>query len=264
MTTEIASSLPARKFVVLAPWETAIPSSFEAVYHDREVHAKLMSRMQQLRGRIYLEDGAITSSHLDSEGRHHMPGDAESWHLLRTRDDGSVSGCARILVHPRNVLYSQLRVASSALAKCPTWGPALRNCMELEIANAAKTGEYVTEPGGWALAEDLRGTTEALAIAVGALAWGQICGGSVGLMTATARHGSATMLRRLGGKPVELEGRPPAPYFDSSYGCEMELLRFESQALNSRFATLLERTRQLLVNSTVIEATSSHSSRIAA
>ena len=43
-----------------------------------------------------------------------MQGDEKSWHLLRVRNDGQIAGCARILVHPRDVTFSRLRIASSS------------------------------------------------------------------------------------------------------------------------------------------------------
>jgi hypothetical protein len=264
MTSDIQSLQSSRNFVLLAPRGAPIPGRFSSVHDDSDEYSKLIDSMQQLRGRVYLEDGAITPSELDFKGRHHMPGDKESWHLLRIRPDGSVSGCARILVHPRDVSFSQLRLASSALAKCATWGRAVRANVESEIAKARKLGQSFTEPGGWALAEDLRGSTEALSIVVGVLAWGQLFGGGVGFMTATVRHGSSTILRRLGGSPVDVEGRPATAYFDPAYGCDMELLRFDCQKLNPRFGALLDRTRRLLMGAPVIVASSEAAASMAA
>ena len=239
-------------FVMLAPQGGAIPERFRSVRDDEDQYLTLISQMQQLRGSIYERDGAISRSQLDSQGRHRLADDQDSWHLLRLREDGSVSGCARILVHPWTVSYRELRVASSALAKCGTFGRPIQSSMEAEIARARRTGKALVEPGGWALAEDLRGSSEALSIAVGALAWAQLVGGCVGFMTATVRHGSASILRRLGGSSVYVEGRPAPVYFDPAYNCEMELLKFDSNQLNPRFGGVLDRMRQLLLGTTVV------------
>jgi hypothetical protein len=264
MTTNKDTLQSSRNFVLLAPLGSALPGGFGTVHDDFDRHSALMSRMQQLRGRLYLDDGAIAKSDLDSQGRHHMPGDEASWHLLRMRADASLSGCARILAHPSDVSYSELRLASSALARCTTWGRGLRATMEAEIAKAREVGKALIEPGGWALAEDLRGSTEALSIAIGALAWAQLLGGCAAFMTATVRHGSSSFLRRMGGVPVEVEGRPSPAYFDPDYGCEMELLRFDSQALNPRFNAVFDKTRRLLVGAPVIVARAQASNRKAA
>lgn len=252
MISEYSDKYIDRGFLMLAPDGAAIPRAFRRVRDDEDQHFHLLGQMQRLRGKIYLQDGAICESQLDSQGRHRVDDDPQSWHLLRMRPDGSVSGCARILVHSESVAYPQLRVASSALAKCKTWGRSLQTSMEAEIRRARHTGKALVEPGGWALAEDLRGSTEALSIVVGALAWAQLVGGCVGFMTATVRHGSSSILRRLGGSPVNLEGRPAPAYFDPAYGCDMELLRFDSNALNPRFGGALENMRQLLMSTPVI------------
>jgi hypothetical protein len=246
------SSQANRSFVMLAPGGGEIPETFSSVTDDQDQHLSLMNQMQRLRGSIYLRDGAISSSQLDRHGRHRLPDDQDSWHLLRLRDDGSVSGCARILVHPWSVQYSQLRVASSALAMSRAFSRPVKAFMESEIARARRTGQALVEPGGWALAEDLRGSTEALSIVVGALAWAQLVGGAVGFMTATVRHGSASILRRLGGVPIHVKGLPAPAYFDPAYNCEMELLKFDSRNLNPRFGGVLDKMRELLLGAPVI------------
>jgi hypothetical protein len=254
MGSQYVNSNVDKTFVMLAPGGARIPGHFGCVQDDVDQHSSLLSQMQRLRGAVYLQDGAISKSQLDGSGRHRLPDDHQSWHLLRLREDGTVSGCARILVHGRDADYEELRVSSSALATCGTWGEALRSSMESEICKARINGRYVVEPGGWALAEDLRGSTEALSIVVGALAWAQLFGGCVGFMTATVRHGSSSILRRLGAAPVHVEGKGTSAYFDHAYGCDMELLRFDSSALNPRFGGVMEKMCKLLQGAPVIAA----------
>lgn len=238
-------------FIMLAPLRTGSPNRFGRVHHQEYERMSLMSQMQKLRGQTYLEDGAVTRSQLDDHDRHIMADDEDSWHLLRLRNDGSVSGCARILAHPPDVTYGQLRVSSCPLANSESWGGRVRNSIESEIFKARTQGRSIVEPGGWALAQDLRGSTEALSIVVGVLAWAQLSGGCVGFITATVRHGSASILRRLGGSPLDVDGQPAPAYFDPHYGCDMELLRFDCQGLNPRFGAALERTRNLLLSAPI-------------
>jgi hypothetical protein len=49
----------------------------------------------------------------------------------------------------------------------------------------------------------------------------------LGSCTATVRHGSASILRRLGGSSLVAHGTPLPSYFDPRFGCMMELLRFD-------------------------------------
>ena len=96
------------------------------------------------------------------------------------------------------------------------------------------------EIGGWALSAEIRGTAEALRMVLGAYAFSREFGGAVGLATATVRHSSASILRRIGGQPLE-HGQVTVPaYEDRQYKCEMELLRFYSWALNPRYDVWIE------------------------
>ena len=57
----------------------------------------------------------------------------------------------------------------------------------------------------------------------------------MGLATATVRHSSASILRRIGGQPLEHNGEEVPAYNDHHYGCSMEIMRFYSWSLNPRY-----------------------------
>jgi hypothetical protein len=87
-----------------------------------------------------------------------------------------------------------------------------------------------------------------------AFSLGRIAGGALGLTTATVRHASSTILRRLGGSNLEVNGKPIPSYYDERYGCEMELLRFDSRRPSSRFAAVIDRLAERLAYVPVIAA----------
>jgi hypothetical protein len=231
---------------ILAPQGAAIPRSALNVNRDRNMHARLLGEMQRLRGRIAQHEDAITESMLDSSGRHVMPGDEKSWHVLRLRSDGKIAGCARILVHPRNVLFPRLRIATSSVARCSVWGKYVQDAVESELTRARRGGLTTIEPGGWVVDEDLRGTCEAISIALSAFAWAQILGDCVGFVTATVKHGSSAILRRLGGRSLQARGQTIPKYFESAWGCDAELLRFDTNSLNPRYEAALASVRYQL------------------
>ena len=72
--------------MLLAPYASRVPASFQNVVIDPQRYESILADMQKMRGRIYLEDGAIGHQQLASDGRHCSPVDPESWHLL-TLDD---------------------------------------------------------------------------------------------------------------------------------------------------------------------------------
>ena len=212
----------------------------------------MLAKAQKLRGRIYLEDGAIESSELTPDGRHYIASDEESWHILILDSYGEVSGCTRYLAHTNTSSFTQLGVRQSALAKCDEWGPKLRSAIEQELQLARKRDFDYVEMGGWALREDARCSTEALRIALGAYALARNLGGAVGVTTATARHCSSSILRRIGGQPLAA-GRTELPsYHDPRYKCEMTILRFESDRPNPRYEAWIEQIREELLSAPVV------------
>src|ERR1035438_10837049 len=84
-----------------------------------------------------------------------------------------------------------------------------------------------------------------------AYAFSREFGGAVGLATATVRHSSASILRKIGGQPLEHNGEEVPSYRDSHYNCEMEMLRFHSWALNPRYDIWIDKIAQEIRDITV-------------
>ena len=208
--------------------------------------------MQRLRGRVYLEDGAINRGQLTPCGRHDLDIDHESWHLITLNRQGMVSGCVRFLQHSASASWSELRVRTAALSRTRLWANKFRKAVETELDEARNRGMEYIKFGGWALAKELRGTTEALRIALATCGWAQALGGCLGISTVTARNGSSSILRRIGGRSLEVDGEELPPYYDPFYKCEMEILRFDSGRPDSRYAPWVEQIRSHLFNVLVI------------
>ena len=81
---------------------------------------------------------------------------------------------------------------------------------------------------------------------------GQLLGGAVGLSTATRRHCSSSILRRIGGKSLEYAGIAIPPYYDPLYECDMEILRFDSSNPNPRYSVWVEEIGRSLQHIPVI------------
>ncbi len=235
------------KFLILAPANAVMANSnFGKPRKSEQLHSQLLSAMQHLRGQLYLKDGAIQACELDEDGRFRMRGDEQGWHLLLMDDSRQVIGCARYLVHPNTVSFHKLRLSHSALAQDPIWGIKVRNAVESDLALARRSNLSFIEFGGWALAEEWRNTRAALEILVGSYALAQMLGGCIGACTATARHGSSSMLRRIGGTSFVVGAEELPSYEDPQYSCRMELLRFDSRAPGARFAPLVSQLKAKL------------------
>ena len=234
-------STTAGSLMVLAPTADSIPATFNSVHIDGDQHAHLLAEVQRLRGSVYLDDGAISRAQLSPDGRHIQEADKHSWHVISVQPDGTVTGCARYRPHPREVTPEDLGVWQAALAHDPRWHSTLREAIANEIDVARCQNIDFVEVGGWAVARVRRGTMHAFETAVSAYALASQLGGCIGITTATVRHCSSRILRKLGGRSLEAAGLTLPSYFDDRYGCEMELLRFESRSLNRRYGAAVDR-----------------------
>lgn len=233
------------RLILVAPsgW---IGHGFRHVGVSTANHAQLIGEVQRLRGAVYLEDGAVQRSHLSADGRHRTPEDDRSWHLLLRNGDGHVTACAWFLQHDVQASFEDLRVRNSPLAASAEWRPKLWYAVEGELARARAQGLSYAEVGGWAVAKESRCSSEGLLLALAAYSLGRKVGGALGMTTATVRHASSTILRRLGGAHIQAQGEAIPPYYDPKYGCTMEILGFDSRCPSPKYAPLVELLRRKL------------------
>lgn len=232
--------------VLLAPTATAVPDEFGHVDVDAAQHATLLAGLQRLRGSVYLRDGAIAQEQLTPDGCHVQAADDLSWHVVSVQPDGTVMACARFRVHDADAAPETLGVWSSALARSGQWSSRLRHAIESDMTLARLRRISYAEVGGWAVAEEWRRTTQAATTALGTYALAETLGGCIGITTATVRHCSSRILRKLGGRSLEFGGESLPSYFDPQYGCEMEILRFDSGAPGSKYDTQVMRLAHTL------------------
>src|SRR5579862_5358610 len=224
-----------RGFVLLSPSQS-YPLPFQTIVDDPSQHRRLLSQAQRLRGEAYLRDGAIRPWELTPDGRHIQPADALSWHLLSVDENEKVAACLRYFAHRPSVLWSDLAVSRSAVARSGEFGQKVREAIQAELARARRRGFYFVELGGWAVSEKQRCSSDAIRMLMTVYALAQSMGGAVGFSTATTRHHSSSILRRVGGRPLTARGMEIPPYLDSHYKCEMELLTFDSTSPEAHYA----------------------------
>lgn len=192
--------------------------------------------IQVLRGSVYREYGPIAAQLL-TDGRHYQTVDAQSWHIVLHDSNHRLMGCARY--RPVVGGFEQLGASQSAIAHSQRFGPKLREAIEGEIGHARRNRIQFGEVGAWALRSEVRCSTAAVNIALMTFVLAESLGGGLGITTATTRHHSASILRRLGGRRL---AELPA-YYDPKYGCVIEILHFSSANLDHQFAERVEKLR---------------------
>lgn len=228
------------QLAILPPAKARINRLFTRSQVSAAKYDRLLTEMQRLRGAAYLRDGGIQSHELTSDGRHQLPIDELSWHILLLDGSERVKGCMRYLEERTTSRFEQLWIRKSALSRHPQWGQLFRQAVEIEMDRAGQRRIGFGEVGGWAVAEDRRATVDPLRMVLAACGLFRHLGGCIGLATATVRHGSASILRRVGLTPLAVEGYELPSYFDPQYRCEMEALRFDSDFPNPRYAQAIE------------------------
>jgi hypothetical protein len=250
-----ALSLSHQQLILLAPYGVPVPARFRNVRIDPRRYGSILVDMQKLRGRIYLEDGAIGHDQLDRNGRHRSEADTESWHLLTLDDKGSVSGCVRYHAHRNTVSFQDLGLRKCALAECRQWGSKLQAAVDTVLVAARQQAISYVEVGGWALAKERRCTGEALRTALATYGLAQVLGGCVGIATATVRNRSSSILRRIGGGALEVDGEQLPGYYDPQYKCQMEIVRFTSSSPNPKYWRWIDQIAATLLNVPVLSLT---------
>ena len=238
----------ADRLVVLAPSKTSDFGVFRNVEDHSERHQHFVHALQRMRGGIYLNDGAVQQDQLLPDGRHQVPEDDSSWHFIMLNPQGQLSACAWYHEFENTVSTDELRVRDCPLARSRASRDTFWTAVEGQLARARREGLRVAEVGGWAVAEGSRHTANGLILALGLFSLGRLRGECLGFTTATVRHCSSSILRTLGYKPLEAQGQPVPTYFDPRYGCDMEMLQFDSRRPNARYAGLIEQLREKLAN----------------
>jgi hypothetical protein len=243
------------RLLLVAPEHVQVRNAapFKNVVADPAGRSGMLAELQRLRGGVYMQDGALHPQQLSNDGRHCTDEDQHSWHLLFLNRAGRVSACVWYRDLGRTPSFDQLRVGSTPLAESDH-RDKVTNAVEGELARARDEGLSYAEVGGWAVASESRCTSEGLLLALGAYSLGRLLGGALGMTTATVRHASSTILRRLGGSSLENEGEEIPSYYDPKYRCVMELLRFDSRRPSAKYAGLVERLCEKLIEVPVLAA----------
>lgn len=240
-----------RGLILLAPaGRSRLP--FKYVEDDSLRHQRLLADAQRLRGKTYVQDGALDPSNLTSDGRHIQQADHESWHLLTVGRDGRVQTCLRYRAHAPGVAYTDLGVIRSIRHQSATFAGRVKRAIQSELVKAHQLGFSCVELGAWVVSKELRCSTEAFRMLLMMYSFSQLLGGAIALTTATTRHHSSTILRRIGGSALMDGDTEVTAYFDAEYDCEMELLSFDSRFPNPRYLDSIREFRKILPRIPVI------------
>lgn len=234
----------------LAPDYAHIPTYLRCVHRDDKAYHGLLAEIQRFRGRVYVQDGAIPETALDTQRRHYTPYDLDCWHIAVLDEAKRVCAVIRNLFLPQRevkVSLASLQVHALLERIVGTTRIDFQTALERYIENARMETPFILETGGWAVDPDVRNAAVAPITMATSWALGRIHGGARGIGSATMRHGSATMSRRFGGFGIPRDPHSTlGPFYDSYYQCEMQILGFDSRILNPLFESTVCDIQQAL------------------
>jgi len=188
---------------------------------------------------------------LTTDGRHDLPVDEKSWHVLTLNEERKICACLR-LHQEASSSFEELPVSQSAFTYSAAWGGKLRSAVESVVAKARVANISFGDVGGWAIAAECRHTMEPIRTILAAYGLAQHLGGFLGIATATCKHGSAPMLRKLGLRSLYAGDETIPAYYDDHYNSEMEVLQFDSRGPEPKYRSWIGELRALLSVSPVI------------
>jgi hypothetical protein len=222
------------QLAVLPPRGATVPHLFAGVESNPSLYFSFLANIQRFRGSVYLADGAVLPHELTEDGRHWLAIDEKSWHVVALDAKQEVCGCLRFLEETAASRFDELWVRNAALTRRDS-GASFRHAVEAEMMRARLERVRFGEVGGWAISKDRRRGMDALRVLLATYGLLELLGGCIGVATATTRHGSAEILRRVGLDHLAADGAALPPYYDPQYDCEMEVLRFDSRRANPKF-----------------------------
>lgn len=246
------NSTATARIVLLAPSSEAGGKLGSPLFANDTTYWKQLIGLQKLRGRIAFAEGAIPQEALRTDGRHHQDIDLKSWHVLAVSGSDSVVGAARFHPHRPDVQFTELTLSHTSILSSPEWSGLFQSAVEDRLREARRRQVPIVELGGWVITEEARCSKVALEMAISIVSLADALGGAIGLSTTTTRHGSAAMMRKLGGVPLGVNGKEIPAYFDSTYQCEIQLLSYDSAQPPPQFAPLLDTMRKKLGQTPVI------------
>lgn len=209
---------------------------------------QLLSQIQTFRGRIYLQDGAIPESSIDATGRHRTRLDETSFHFVLRNSADEIKACFRLrLMQPRGG-PEEFELQKSVLRSPADQRLHYISALDQICFEAQQDRLLIGEAGGWASDKEIRNTLAPILLPLSGWALCAIRGHAHIVAIATKRHVSADLLMRIGALRVRFGKTEAAPYFDSYFGCEMELLHFDSRIPDSKYVVLINQLKDYFVS----------------
>lgn len=223
---------------------------FQNVIYDRERYQSLLSEAQRLRGRVYLDDGAISADDLDSQQCYVVKDDSLSWHILLRDSTGLVVAVSRMLFfsHSNGPVPIDKLHAAQLIERTSELVRAKYLCALQQFASpSCDCAPYFVECGGLAIASEMRASRNTSIFLSTYWALSRFIGAARGVGAATERNSSADILRRFGGFSIPTQnGGSIEPFYDSVYDCMMELQGFASDILDPTLEPTVQDIQEFL------------------
>jgi hypothetical protein len=220
-------------FVLVPPHDLPLPCRRAGRRYDL---AELRKDIQKLRGRVYIQDGAISADELDEAGRHLFCGENTRWYVAVVEmNSGTLLAANGYSAHfqPAKALHGTH--VRHILERAPVeQAQALIREYESVVKNCLQLGHGFGEGAGWIASPGIQALNSGILAALAGPALFNCIGVRVSMCVATQRHSANAILKRIGMRPL-LGDVTSSVFDDPTYGCRMEALAFTQENLTNGF-----------------------------
>jgi predicted GNAT family N-acyltransferase len=220
--------------------------------NEPDLQRATLEEMQRFRGKVYLDNQVIPAQALDERGRHFSAFDFVCWHFLMRKGDGRLCGCIRARLHTVGNDCDDFALHEMINRLEANQKRRYANAVQSFLENAYRQERPLLEVGGWAVDRGFRNSMAAPLLTLACYALAQLLGNCLVLASAGNVNGSANILRRFGGLPLQ-EGESNLPsFFDAHHNCDIDILAFDCFLIPPKYQATVDEVRRFLRQSRVL------------
>lgn len=221
-----------------------LPPSVEAKNAGLWVHEGALQMIRRFRGAMCLSNGLVPAEAVDATGCHYLSCDSLNYHLLLSEPNGKLAACLRVRFHALGTTASGLRMFESIRRIPPVYRAS--SSLNEALLEGRRKQLGVAELGGWVAAPVWRESLAAQMLPVFAWALVRQVQESVMLEHADATGETPSILRSVGGRPLDHQGMRIPAVHDAHHGRPMEVLTAHSCVARDELHFQVEEAREVL------------------
>ncbi len=243
-------------FVIIEPEISEYKPDAFSMTRDSDLRYDFMFELFKMRGSVYLQDGAISEENLDKFGKYVSPHDKYSWQVLLLDSSKKPHGGLRIRFWDfENIRAHFMQThAKELIDRMDCDNQKVYQESIIRFLDEEMRTKFFGEVAGLVITDYEKNSPAALLLVAFCFAFGEFVGGFNALVSATERHYSNRIMRKIGGHRIPHKETKEYlnTFFDSKYNCNMEYIVFESACPAALIQDLCKKIQEKLKTTLVL------------